>query len=225
MKCIVLDLEFTELVPDEDLEKSNLQIACAATLLSDYKGPPLLWTPDANVCALTLDILVHLIAYLEAMTSVGYTLVTWGGMGSDFRVLQKEVPHLRDTIRKLAMNSVDVPFVSASCQGMMMSLSAAAEAIGISEKEADSSKMIPQMWQSNMRDAVHDHVSRDVRLTMEVFTEICRTKLLKWKTQRGFIRTWAFQFKSVKECLQMPKPDVPFDVAKHMDPKYQSRWI
>lgn len=35
MKCVVLDLEFTELVPDEDLEKSNLQIACAATLLSD----------------------------------------------------------------------------------------------------------------------------------------------------------------------------------------------
>ena len=219
MKCIVLDLEFTELVPDDDLERSNLQIACAATLLSDYKGPPLLWTPDANVCALNLDILVHLIAYLEAMTSVGYTLVTWGGMGADFRVLQKEVPHLRDTIRKLAMNSIDVPFVSASCQGMMMSLSASAEAIGISEKEAESSKQIPQMWRSNLRDAVHEHVSRDVRLTMEVFSEMCRTKVLKWKTQRGFIRTWAFQFKTVKDCLQMPKPDVPFDIAKHMDPK------
>ena len=140
-------------------------------------------------------------------------------MGSDFRVLQKEVPHLRDTIRRLAMNSIDVPFVSASCQGMMMSLSAAAEAIGITEKEAESSKLIPDMWKSNLRELVHEHVSRDVRLTMEVFTEICRTKILKWKTQRGFIRTWAFQMHSVSQCLQMPKPVVPFDIAKHMDPK------
>ena len=35
MKCVVLDLEFTELVPDENLEESSLRIACAATLLSD----------------------------------------------------------------------------------------------------------------------------------------------------------------------------------------------
>lgn len=109
MKCVVLDLEFTDLVPEEALEVSALRIACAATLLSDSGQNPLLWTPDENVEALSIDILVHLIAYLQTMTSMGYTLVTWGGMSSDFRMLCKECPHLKSTIQQLALQSIDVP--------------------------------------------------------------------------------------------------------------------
>lgn len=71
MKCVVLDLEFTDLVPEDDLESSSLRISCAATLLSDSHQSPLVWTPDASVEALTVDTLVHLVAYLQTMTSMG----------------------------------------------------------------------------------------------------------------------------------------------------------
>ena len=63
MKCVVLDLEFTDLVSEDvPLEASSLQIACAATLLSDSPGPPLLWTPHEDVPAMPIDLIVHLIA-------------------------------------------------------------------------------------------------------------------------------------------------------------------
>jgi hypothetical protein len=68
MKCVVLDLEFTDLVPEDSddplqsLEASNLHIACAATLLSDSSMSPLLWSPEHDVDFLSVDILTHLIA-------------------------------------------------------------------------------------------------------------------------------------------------------------------
>lgn len=49
MKCVVLDLEFTDLVPDEDDDfetNDGLQIACAATVLSDPGSQPIVWKPD-----------------------------------------------------------------------------------------------------------------------------------------------------------------------------------
>jgi hypothetical protein len=61
MKCVVLDLEFTELVPDENLEDSSLRIACAATLLSDC-FEPLLWTPSEHESSLNQGVLTHLIS-------------------------------------------------------------------------------------------------------------------------------------------------------------------
>jgi hypothetical protein len=158
---------------------------------------------------------------------MGYTLVTWGGMSSDFRMLRKECPHLKDTLRSMALASIDVPFVSACHQGMLMSLASAGEALGISDKEPGSSKDIPKLWRENQRDLVHEHVSRDVRLTMEVFQTVCLTGILQWKTQRGFIRKWSYpkEGQTVHRCLLVPKPVVPFEIKACMDPKIQSRWL
>lgn len=152
-------------------------------------------------------------------------LVTWGGMSADFRMLCKECPQLRSTIQQLALHSIDVPFVSACHQGMMMSLSSAADGIGIQGKDTGVSKEVPEWWRAGLRQKVHEHVCTDVRLTMEVFLDICHRKSLVWKTQRGFVRHWAFPFQRVSECLQVPKPVVPFEIKKSMDPKVQAQWL
>ena len=226
MKCVVLDLEFTDLVPDDSLESSNLQIACAATLLSDTGNQPILWTPHDEAPALGLDHLVSLIGYLEAMVQRGYILITWGGMSSDFRMLQKECPSLKTSIQKLALDSIDVPYVSACVQGMMMSLSSAAEGLNIQDSKAfKSSLKVPELWTSGQRSLVHDHVILDVRLTMEVFQSCVESGILKWKTLRGFIRVFRFQFLTVRQCLTMPRPNVPFEISAKMDPKVQAQWL
>ena len=226
MRCVVLDLEFTQLVPEESLESSSIQIACAATLLSDTGNAPILWTPHEDVPALDMDRLVSLIGYLEAMVQRGYLLVTWGGMSSDFRMLQKECPILKSTIQKLALDSIDVPFVSACVQGMMMSLSSAAEGLNIQDTKAfKSSIKVPDLWTSGKRSEVHDHVCLDVRLTMEVFQNCAETGILKWKTMRGFIRVFRFEFVTVRNCLTMPRPNVPFEISSKMDPKVQAQWL
>ena len=107
----------------------------------------------------------------------------------------------------------------------MMSLSSCAEGFRFQSKTEGASKEVPVLWRSNMRQKVHDHVSLDVRLTMDVFQEICRQGIVKWKTQKGFIRTVKMEYNSVKQCLQLPKPNVPFEIAKSMDPKVQAQWL
>lgn len=148
MKCVVLDLEFTELVPDDNLETSNLQIACAATLLSDC-FEPMIWAPSEHESCLNAGVLAHLISYLMTMTQMGYQLVTWGGMSSDFRMLVKECPLMKASIQMLARSSLDIPFVSACTQGMMMSLSSVAQAMGLPDKIEGSSKDVPMLWLTN----------------------------------------------------------------------------
>lgn len=83
------------------------------------------------------------------MAQMGYQLVTWGGMSSDFRMLIKECPDLKETIKDLVKTSLDIPFVSACTQGMMMSLSSVANACGFPEKVEGSSKEIPNLWTAN----------------------------------------------------------------------------
>jgi hypothetical protein len=125
------------------------------------------------------------------MTQMGYQLVTWGGMSSDFRMLVKECPFLKDSVQELARSSLDIPFVSACTQGMMMSLASVAQACGFSDKVEGSSKEVPSLWVTN-RQAVYKHVSVDVTLTMKVYRNILQTGLLQWKTQKGFIRKTKF---------------------------------
>lgn len=111
MKCVVLDLEFTDLVPDEDsdFETSDICIACAATVLSDPGASPMVWKPDSLEMSMTSELIEGLLNYLEAITSMGYILVTWGGMSSDFRMLQKVCPIADQRIERLALQSVDIP--------------------------------------------------------------------------------------------------------------------
>ena len=65
----------------------------------------------------------------------------------------------------------------------------------------------------------------DVLLTLQIFQSIVKHGILQWKTRRGLIRKWKFSFLSIQDCLRLPSPEVPFEISRSMDPKWQARWI
>lgn len=222
-KFVVFDLEFTKLV---DQNWSDLHIACASTMKSD-ESFPYVWYDRTNQGIsefMSVATLSNFIMYLQSLSFLGYTIVTWGGAGTDFRVLWKEVPNLRQQILQMCLLHVDVPFASGMDIGMMMGLSASARAIGLEDKTVKSIE-IPELWRTN-KQLVLTHVSTDSYLTFMVVQNICNTNTLCWITQKGVNRCWKpVNLRKVQECLLLPLPEVPFQIPDHMNPKIISKWM
>lgn len=220
-KFIAFDLEFR--ITDGDVE-----ILCAASMSTD-DAVPFVWVDNINEHLIRDQLssytLATFVRFLLARHAEGYTVVTWGGVGSDFRHLAALLPWLASDIKNLCLNSIDIPFVSGSSIGMMMGLSAAAQALGFGHKANDSS-LIPTLWDAGRRTEVLQHVSTDTYLTVVVVRHALLHNELQWITSKGLRRTWCpAKLLTVRACLQMPLPTVPFQVQDSMNPKMLSRWI
>ena len=223
-KFVVFDLEFTKLVNNNNWQE--LHIACASTMKSDDSFPFVWYDRSSFGIAdhISKSTLSNFIMYLQSLEALGYTIVTWGGAGADFRMLCKELPEMRNEILQLCLRHLDVPFASAMDIGMMMGLSACARAIGLEDKTVKSSE-IPELWRTN-KQLVLTHVSTDSYLTVLVVKHIANTGGLAWITQKGQTRAWnPVSLRNVQECLLLPLPAVPFPLVDHMNPKILSKWM
>lgn len=222
-KYVVFDLEFTKLVDGMD---HDLHIACASTMSSSDKSPFVWYSQrDNEICEyMNKTNLFQFVNYLHTMNNAGYTIITWGGTASDFRILAKEVPEYDKLLVQLCLKHIDIPFCAASHIGMMMGLGATSKGLQFEEKCANS-KDIPEMWTSD-KSSVLKHVSTDALLTMQIVNHIIANNTIKWYTQKGTIRTWSpCILLCVSDCLLMPLPNVPFPIADTMNPKLTSKWM
>ena len=208
-----------------DLEFVNEAVVCAASMSSD-ESVPNVWYDTQNGTILdvlsvaTLELFVN---YLFAMTVSGYTLVTWSGVGSDFKLLAKLLPHKRDLLISLCLNSIDIPFISGTVLGMMMSLNSVGTSLGFEAKR--SSSTIPDLWKVNKFEVLQ-HVSTDTFMTVAILRKAGISKTIVWTTQKGHTKTWCpVEFFTVRECLQMPLPTVPFVIQDTMNPKVLAKWM
>jgi hypothetical protein len=207
-----------------DLEFCEPSIYCAATMCSDEVLPHVWFDADARGISdcMSEKTLHQFVEYLDIKARDGYTIVTWGGVGADFRLLASSVPTAASAIAQLCLSHVDIPFMSASVQGMMMGLAAAASSLGLSKP---SSEHIPELWASE-RHRVLQHVSNDTLLTVEIVRSMLASKELSWITARGIRRVWfPVSMMSVRQCLQLPLPVTPFQIQDSMNPKILSKWI
>jgi hypothetical protein len=218
-KFVAFDLEFHE-------APNGIQILCAASMSTD-DAVPFVWFDNDNghiADSLSEYTLANFVQFLMSKVNEGFCIVTWGGVGADFRHLCKLLPGLASEIKTLCLNSVDVPFASGSSIGMMMGLGSAAQALGIGKKTNDSAT-IPSLWTSS-RHEVLQHVSTDTYLTVAVVRNAIAHNELHWITSRGIRKTWCpAKLVTVRACLQMPLPNVPFQLQDCMNPKMLSRWI
>jgi hypothetical protein len=208
-----------------DLEFCEPTIYCAATMCSDEDLPHVWFDADARGISDSMSeaTLRQFVEYLDIKAREGYTIVTWGGVGADFRLLASCVPSAANAIVQLCLGHVDIPFMSASTQGMMMGLASASAALGLCKPSSDQ---IPALWASPDRQRVLHHVSNDTFLTVEVVRSILKSKELSWITSRGIRRVWyPVSMLSVRHCLQLPLPVTPFQIQDSMNPKILSKWI
>lgn len=111
---LAFDIETVKHFPDGDDWRDHrpLGIACAAVYSEHLSTPTVTWsssTPDGIADQMSTEDLHLMVAQLCNISSRGYTIVTWNGLGFDFDVLAEE-SGLHKACRDLALQHVDMMF-------------------------------------------------------------------------------------------------------------------
>lgn len=217
MKYVTFDLEISKEIPDgcDDWKALRpLGISCAATYTSD--GQKVVWRPYTIGGApypdkMDSDELEEMVHYLILSYERGYTIVTWNGLGFDFDVLAEECPRMRDEIKALALNHIDIGFHMLCVKGYMVGLQTAADGMCVPGKtEGMHGDLAPVMWKQGReaQDKVLEYVLQDVIATANVYEALVERGRLDWTSRSGRPNSWYFdELLTVNRALEIEEPD------------------
>jgi hypothetical protein len=161
--------------------------------------------------------------HLIALEALGYTVVSYNGLGFDFDVLAEECND-RDMyygLRYLTKKHVDIAFAFFAEKGYMPSLANACKGMGIEGKaEGMSGAKAPEMWAGDIeqQQRVLEYVLQDARITGRLYETVIERQRLRWITRSGKARAWrpthwgvtpdgSRRLATVSEALELPEPD------------------
>lgn len=198
-----------------------LGVACAAAF-DEATGEAKVWPSQVDTETqrypgqLTPADLKEMLAWLWSKRKT-HRLVSWNGMGFDFRVIAQELKDDSDALelcRKLAWRHVDVGFEMLCCKGYMVGLASAAGGMLGASKEMDG-KEAPKLWDGSVEDQqqVLSYVVSDATLTAQVATALETQKKLTWTAKSGKANKWfpllhKGRLLSVTNASKVDKPDV-----------------
>ena len=165
----------------------------------------------------------QLVRALEDLSSQGYTVVTWNGLGFDFDVLAEE-SGLEAECARIAVGHVDMLFHVLCSLGHLVSLQKAAEGMRISGKRSGlSGAEAPAMWASGRYEEVIEYCVQDVRIALQLADSCERRGKLAWVTQRGGVRGMPLPagWLSVEQARALPLPDT----SSMTDPHARDRFL
>jgi len=190
-KFLAFDLETAKVQPRHirDWKQHRpLGISCAATYC-DESNAPVLWygqnrrtRPAPQMTAVEARLLVK---YLTQHVTMGYTIVTWNGIGFDFDILAEE-SGMYGQCKSLALGHVDMMFHMLCYLGFGVSLNAAARGMRLTRSCATrTGSRIPRLWAKGKFEEVFSHVAHDVRTTIALATTCCERGYVRWITRWG----------------------------------------
>ena len=227
MKTIAFDLEIAKVVPDgANWDKQHpLGISCAATLTSEgqaqlwHNGQD--WATDRDGARygdkMSPNQVRDLVAYLRDFINRGYSVVTWNGLGFDFKVLAEECEDRMwaMTVADMAMGMhIDPGFQMVCERGFMIGLDKAAKGLRVGGKtDGMHGDLAPILWSGDLstatteqrenimhffplleaagtraaQDLCLEYVGQDARATMDVYNAIVEKKKVWWVTTKGTI--------------------------------------
>jgi len=135
-------------------------------------------------------------------------LVTWNGMGFDFRILA-EVSGMVAECREIAYNHYDIMFQFMTHKGFPVSLDATARGLGIAGKlEGMDGKQAVSKWAEGEYKLVLDYLLQDVQVTLDVANRVEEQKEIVWITKAGKTRGVRIpKLLTVRECMTLPMAD------------------
>lgn len=223
-EVVAFDIETASLAGEDRTGwVAGLGVSCVATI-EDGKEP-YLWHTNYAPRMVESDV-VRLIGYLADCARAGMKIVTWNGLGFDFRVLSEEVGYQIMQMRcaDLAMNHVDPAFQMLCEKGYMIGLGTAAKGLGLPGKtEGMKGALAPEMWASGReeQDKVLEYVAQDARTTLDVYKTIMERGYVSWVSKSGRYQVWKpitnneGGLLTVKESLALPEPDTSWmDAAR-----------
>jgi hypothetical protein len=150
----------------------------------------------------------ELVDYLSQHVALGYTIVTWNGIGFDFDILGEE-SGMHDKCNVLALGHVDMMFHVLCQLGFGVSLNAAARGMRLTKKcEKRRGSLVPKHWADGDYEKVFNHVAQDVRLTLELATTCDQCSYFRWITRCGTGRMMRLPngWQLVRDVQKLPEP-------------------
>jgi hypothetical protein len=228
-RFLAFDLETAKIVPEpvvDLLAHRPLGIACATATANDLQQPFIWHGRDAGgrpASRMTREEAADLVHRLSALTSQGYTLVTWNGLYFDFNVLAEESGLIVDCAR-LATGHVDMMFHVLCSVGYRVGLEKAAEGMQLPGKKAGvSGADAPAMWAAGRYDEVLDYCIQDANLTLQLAETCEHRKQLAWITRRRKLSQMPLPHRwlTVQEARVLPLPDTSW----MSDPEPRDRFL
>jgi hypothetical protein len=191
----------------------DLGISCAACAWRDKDGK-VQFAEWADYPQMGDRDLYNMLAYLQASVAQDNTrLVTWNGLGFDWRVLHRELGGTGGSCAKLAMGHVDGLFQIVCAKGWPLGLDAACRGMGVAGKLKEVvlnngmtitgmyGGMAPALWQSGDTDAVTTYLRQDVQSLLELVEAWERVGYLTWRSSSGKTHIIADKPMPVSKCL------------------------
>jgi len=197
-KVIGFDLEIAEDLPEDgNIDWTiPLGVTCVGLATNDARwwlaGDLLDVNTENERYAERIDNVARLVDELERYCQRGYYIVTWNGMGFDFRVMAQDAKDdvgLYKRICNLAWNHIDIAFQMRVEKGYMIGLDAAAKGLGVEGKtEGMSGALAPQMWRQGLEEQVRvlEYVRQDARATLDIYNALVIKRTLYWTTRAGY---------------------------------------
>src|SRR5439155_6808768 len=140
---------------------------------------------------------------------LGYTLVTWNGVGFDLDILAEESWMIQQC-KELAFHHIDMMFHLVCKLGYGVSLDSAARGMNMMGKCGRlNGSVIPRLWAKGKWEEVFDYVSQDVRITMELAKTCEECGYLRWISRSGRRREIRLPsgWLTVEAARDLPEPN------------------
>jgi len=230
-----------------DIELDGDTILCASSAWTNgFLTIPNTWTSHNKdgFVPLEPETLCAFIMSLWKAHSDGVVLVTWGGTGSDWKILSAAYPDHADKIRQMALAAVDIPLISAASNGMMMGLTATAVGMGLGTRPSCDSEDVPKLWktgEASKQNEVVNHVKWDAWACATIYSRLYILSQfgrpqLTWMTMRSGQRSVRLQrsaekkngfyyLPTVSEILTWDKPIANFSIPDHLSSDKMLEWL
>lgn len=224
-RIVGFDMEFASPLPsDWSVETSaarsaeaeaEVHILCAGIVTFSSTGAiasRAFHSPDKR-SPMPYDVVRQVVDALYEYTHTHWSVVTWGGTASDFRVLHAQCLRHGDfrrarMVRTITLRHYDVPLCTASTSGHMMGLSAVCQAMGVPlDKKPGDSRDIASHWLADP-DHVIRHVLADAWSTVRVF-DVSSNQFpeprIHWVTRTNAVKQWSHPlYLNVFQCMGLP---------------------
>ena len=231
-KYLAFDIETAKILPDDTgelLKHRPLGICCIGAWASDEKSPHLFYSTDHEkkpADEMSQQDISKFVDFLIDKNKVGYSILSWNGLGFDFDVLAEESDRLNEC-KQLATQHIDAMFHIFCVKGFPVSLDAAAKAIGKSKSEDIEGAVAPKMWKERKHNEVLDYVAQDCRLTLDVVLDSEERQEFSWLTRRELISSFELPrgWLSAAEAMNLPLPDTSWMDKPPWSRQKFTRWL
>lgn len=210
---LTFDTELASIIEDDGsgnwAERGPFDFSVAAT--SDHAGATRIFhsvdASGAPAAVMTRETALELLHHLRSEQERGVPIVTWNGLGFDFRWLGVAAGDV-ELAGQIALDHFDPMFQFFCQRGFPVGLAKVGEGLGVTQSKLMSGKDAPQAWRDGRYDEVIAYVRGDAQITAAVIRRITEERGVRWRTQRGTLSGEPMpELKPVRALLDLPMPD------------------